>query len=284
MGNVTGRKDEAEASGTKKNIEEEEQQYMEYYGHTHGAGANLGGYDQVHARLPETMMVQSPSHSPRAHHHRSPFIFSSQRQSDDDQYEDMNTGNGIATIITWNYGGNQVAIEGSWDNWRTRQLLQKTGKEFTLVKVLPSGVYHYRFVADGHYRYDPYLPYEGDDRGNVFNVLDLQEQDQEAEIMEENIGMNEEAAAPSSPLSSYKSIPFSLEDFNEKLPDLPPLLRKTPLERSSATLKKPLHAILNHLYIQTDDHESMVALASTHRFRRKFVTTILYKSSKNPKM
>lgn len=274
MGNVNGRKDEAEASGAKKNNikeEEEEEESMEYYGH--GGGGGGGGYDQVHARFPETMMVHhSPPHSPN-----TPY-----------QNEEMNntTGNGIATLITWNYGGNQVEIEGSWDNWRTRELLQKTGKEIfrEIVKVLPSGVYHYRFVADGQYRYDPNLPHEEDGRGNVFNVLDLQEQDQEAEIMVENIEMNEEeTAGGSSPLSSYQSIPLSLEDLNEKLPEIPPLLRKTPLEKSSETLKKPLHAILNHLYIQTGTDQSTVALASTHRFRRKFVTTILYKSSKYPK-
>lgn len=27
---------------------------------------------------------------------------------------------GIPTIITWSFGGNNVAVEGSWDNWRTR--------------------------------------------------------------------------------------------------------------------------------------------------------------------
>lgn len=42
------------------------------------------------------------------------------------------------------------------------------------MKVLPSGVYHYRFVVDGQWRYAPDLLFERDDMGNVFNVLDLQ--------------------------------------------------------------------------------------------------------------
>lgn len=114
-----------------------------------------------------------------------------------------------------------------------------------------------------------------------------QEQDEEAEIMAENIEKKEEetGGGGSSPLSSYQSIPLSIEDLNEKLPEIPPLLQKTPLklEKSSQTLKKPLHAILNHLYIQTGTDQSTVALASTNRFRTKFVTTILYKSSNYPK-
>jgi len=27
---------------------------------------------------------------------------------------------GIPVLITWNYGGNNVAVEGSWDNWTSR--------------------------------------------------------------------------------------------------------------------------------------------------------------------
>ena len=30
---------------------------------------------------------------------------------------------GIPIIITWNQGGNDVAVEGSWDNWRSRYTL-----------------------------------------------------------------------------------------------------------------------------------------------------------------
>ena len=39
------------------------------------------------------------------------------------------------------HGGNQVAVEGSFDNWTSRQTLQRSGKNFTVVKLLPPGVY-----------------------------------------------------------------------------------------------------------------------------------------------
>ena len=35
-------------------------------------------------------------------------------------YEDGCTEKGIPTMITWGYGGKEVAVEGSWDNWKTR--------------------------------------------------------------------------------------------------------------------------------------------------------------------
>ena len=32
-------------------------------------------------------------------------------------------------------------MEGSFDNWTTRQPMQRSGKDFTIVKLLPPGVY-----------------------------------------------------------------------------------------------------------------------------------------------
>ena len=109
----------------------------------------------------------------------------------------------IPTMITWTYGGKEVAIEGSWDLWRTRfsslfvpfhdyrfwtaaeisdtsctsltrTPLQRSGRDFTIMKVLPAGVYQYRFLVDGQWRYSPELPWGQDDVGNAYNVLDLQ--------------------------------------------------------------------------------------------------------------
>ncbi|MBA0598724.1 hypothetical protein Gorai_008471 [Gossypium raimondii] len=89
-------------------------------------------------------------------------------------YEDGCTEKGIPTMITWGYGGKEVAVEGSWDNWKTRIPLQRCGKDFTIMKVLPSGVYQYRFIVDGQWRYAPDLPWAQDGTGNANNILDLQ--------------------------------------------------------------------------------------------------------------
>lgn len=56
----------------------------------------------------------------------------------------------------------------------TRIALQRSGKDFTIMKVLPSGVYQYRFLVDGLWKYAPDLPSTQDDDGNVYNILDLQ--------------------------------------------------------------------------------------------------------------
>ncbi len=55
-----------------------------------------------------------------------------------------------------------------------RQPLQRTGRDFTLIKVLPSGVYQFKFFVDGQWRYSPDLPAVSDDTNNVNNILDVQ--------------------------------------------------------------------------------------------------------------
>lgn len=34
--------------------------------------------------------------------------------------EEMSYEQGIPTMIIWSYGGKEVVVEGSWDNWKTR--------------------------------------------------------------------------------------------------------------------------------------------------------------------
>lgn len=36
---------------------------------------------------------------------------------------------GIPTLISWNQGGNDVLVEGSWDNWTTRYASKHNLKE-----------------------------------------------------------------------------------------------------------------------------------------------------------
>ncbi|KAF5829295.1 hypothetical protein DUNSADRAFT_16293 [Dunaliella salina] len=53
----------------------------------------------------------------------------------------------MPVVIVWGHGGNHVEVEGSFDNWSTRQILQRTGKDFTIIKLLPPGVYQVRVFS-----------------------------------------------------------------------------------------------------------------------------------------
>lgn len=54
-----------------------------------------------------------------------------------------------------------------------RRILQRSGKDHSVLLVLPSGIYHYKFIVDGEWRYIPDLPFVADEMGNVCNLLDV---------------------------------------------------------------------------------------------------------------
>lgn len=290
MGNVSGKRgeEEVESSGVKNQEEEEggEGEFME-------CSAQSG-----QLQLPaDPSMVQSPPHTPRAYY--SPVIFTPQapvvplqwpdeimQNRSSDEAKEKTREYGVPTMITWSHGGNEVAVEGSWDDWKTREHLQRTDKDvFAIMKVLPAGVYHFRFIVDGQWRCAADFPRECDNLGNVFNVLDLQD------TIPEVPNNSNWPDSPPSPESSYNSAPFTAQDFSDKVPDLPPLLQQSPLDQSPSSstrecssLEKPSAAVLNHLFIQRGRRaHSTVALTSTHRFRAKYVTVVLYKSLHNLK-
>ncbi|KAG9139202.1 hypothetical protein Leryth_018801 [Lithospermum erythrorhizon] len=193
--------------------------------------------------------------------------------------EDASDEQGIPTMITWSYDAKDVAVEGSWDDWRTRKPLQKSGKDFTIMKVLPSGVYQYRFIVDGQFKYAPELPRTQDEAGNYYNILDLKD------YVPEDTKSISGFEPPKSPDSSYNNCQLSVEDFAKEPPIIPPHLQLTLLNAPSLHLEippplsRPQHVVLNHLYMQKGaSSPSVVALGSTHRFLSKYVTVVLYKS------
>ncbi|KAL6197807.1 hypothetical protein ACLB2K_027601 [Fragaria x ananassa] len=288
MGNVNGREDGGGSPSAAAAAEEEAGGGTAQEGH-HPPLVG-GGAGAVVAEL----MGQSPPHSPRATH--SPLMFTPQvpvvplQRPDEMQipnpswmqtsaYEDMSCELGIPTMFTWSYGGNDVAVEGSWDDWKTRLPLQRSGKDFTIMKVLPSGVYQYRFVVDGQWRCAPDLPLSHDDAGNSYNLLDLQD------YVPEDIGSISGFEPPQSPDSSYSNMQLGSEDFAKEPPLVPPHLQMTLLNAPSscmempAPLSRPQHVVLNHLYMQRGKSgPSVVALGTTERFIAKYVTVVLYKS------
>ncbi|KAJ4704101.1 SNF1-related protein kinase regulatory subunit beta-2 [Melia azedarach] len=276
MGNVNGREDGSSASG----IEE---------------GESNNSVQEEGIVVSDGLIGQSPPHSPRATH--SPLMFAPQvpvvpLQRPDEihipnpswmqsssGYEDSSNEVRIPTMITWNYDGQEVAVEGSWDNWKTRIPLHRSGKDFTIMKVLPSGVYQYRFLVDGQWRHAPDLPWAQDDVGNVYNILDLQE------YVPEDLESISGFEPPQSPELSYNNLQLTADDFAKEPPLVPPHLQMTLLNVPASymeippPLSRPQHVVLNHLYMQKGKSSpSVVALGTTHRFLAKYVTVVLYKS------
>ncbi|EYU46163.1 hypothetical protein MIMGU_mgv1a011574mg [Erythranthe guttata] len=239
------------------------------------------------------LMASSPPHDHRQS--TSPLLFSSQvpvvplqrndapslnplRQNENQRPADQSLGQGIPTIITWSFGGNSVAVEGSWDNWRTRKILQRSGKDHSVLLVLPSGVFRYKFIVDGEVKYIPDFPSETDETGRVCNLLDVHD------YVPENLDSVAEFEAPSSPESSYSQLFPGDEDFAKDPMLVPAQLQSNILgseNNKEPAYSKPQHVVLNHLFMEKgQSSQSVVALGLTHRFQSKYVTVVLYKPLK----
>ncbi|EFJ29089.1 hypothetical protein SELMODRAFT_170984 [Selaginella moellendorffii] len=193
-------------------------------------------------------------------------------------YKEHGGEKGIPCMIVWSLGGNNVSIEGSWDNWSTRQPLQRSGKDFSILKLLPAGVYQFKFFVDGEWRHAPDLSCSKDEAGNVSNLIEVQE------YVPENLDNVVSFEPPLSPDSSYTN-PFpGPEDFAKEPPAVPPHLHLTLLNvpassgDAPASMPRPQHVILNHLYVEKGrSSRSVLALGATHRFRSKYVTVVVYR-------
>ncbi|EEE64194.1 hypothetical protein OsJ_19026 [Oryza sativa Japonica Group] len=175
---------------------------------------------------------------------------------------------GIPTLISWSQGGNEVFVEGSWDNWTSRRVLEKSGKDHTILLVLPSGVYHYRIIVDGEPKYVPELPHVADEGGQVANLLDVHD------YIPESLGSVAGFDSPPSPEHSYDLQLPGDEEFAKEPPILPPQLVMSVLgdtDNSEEQTLKPKHVVLNHLYIEKGwGSQSLLALGVTHRFQSKY--------------
>ncbi|GAB2285153.1 galactose metabolism- protein [Dionaea muscipula] len=192
---------------------------------------------------------------------------------------DFCSDKGIPILITWSHGGNNVAVEGSWDNWTSRKTMQRSGKDHSLLLVLPSGIYHYKFFIDGESRYIPQLPCTTNDFGLICNVLDVHD------YVPESLDGVAEFEAPQSPDSSYGQAFPGEDEFGKEPVMVPSQAEATVLgmpNSSDVTSRtRPQHVVLNHLFIEKGwATQSVVALGLTHRFQSKYVTVVLYKPLK----
>ncbi|KAH6836990.1 5'-AMP-activated protein kinase beta-2 subunit protein [Perilla frutescens var. hirtella] len=274
MGNANGREEGSENGGDE--VSE---------GSNHAPAGRVASAD---------LMVSSPPRDPLQS--RAPLSFSSQapvvplqrndgsslnslRPNEAQRAVDRPHEQGIPTIVTWSFGGNNVAVEGCWDNWRTRKILQRSGKDHSILLVLPSGIFRYRFIVDGEVRYIPDLPIETDEMGRVCNLLDVHD------YVPENLDSVAEFEAPQSPESSYSQVFPGDEDFAKDPMMVPPQLTSSVLssesQKETAASSKPQHVVLNHVFMEKErSSQSVVALGLTHRFQSKYVTVVLYKPLK----
>ena len=77
--------------------------------------------------------------------------------------------------FTWEEGGNEVKLIGSFSDWKNALIMKKDLKDnvFKTSLSLNNEIYTYKFIVDGEWKYSQKQPIKKDDQGNINNILDL---------------------------------------------------------------------------------------------------------------
>eukprot|EP01111_Echinosteliopsis_oligospora_P013997 TRINITY_DN5177_c0_g1_i1.p1 TRINITY_DN5177_c0_g1~~TRINITY_DN5177_c0_g1_i1.p1 ORF type:complete len:299 (-),score=98.68 TRINITY_DN5177_c0_g1_i1:58-954(-) len=182
----------------------------------------------------------------------------------------------VPTVFTWSGGGKDVYITGAFNGWKEKIPLNLSEKDFTAIQYLPPGVYQYKFIVDGKWVHAADQPIQTDMKGNINNFLEVRTTNPLDDLSSPFI------TPQGSPVESYGcTIPGP--DFQKTNPQaLPPhleraLLNTARISHDPSHLPLPHHVMLNHFYSMEKEDDDVMILGVTHRFKAKFVTTVLYK-------
>ncbi|XP_063619989.1 5'-AMP-activated protein kinase subunit beta-2 [Cydia splendana] len=185
----------------------------------------------------------------------------------------------LPTVFRWEGGGKQVFISGTFTDWKTIPMVKSHGDFVTIID-LPEGEHQYKYFVDGEWRNDPTVKLVDNGMGSKNNLVKVKLSDFE---VFQALAKDSEGVLSSAQTEYSQEIPQAKPW--EKVsgpPILPPHLlqvilnKDTPLSCEPTLLPEPNHVMLNHLYALSIKDGVMV-LSATHRYRKKYVTTLLYK-------
>jgi len=195
-------------------------------------------------------------------------------------------------VIQWRQAGHHVELCGSFTFWHPVAMARSesnTDSEHMAIVNLPEGRHEYRFRVDGHWRVDEGEPTVsvGGEKCNFITVAGADFTACDALNMEAVPSEGQLSGSPPGVYSQERpelaatQKPW-LPAQQQQPPALPPHLLEVMLNKEvSASLEPtllpaPNHVMLNHLYALSIKDGVMV-LSATHRYRKKYVTTLLYK-------
>ncbi|XP_028449295.1 5'-AMP-activated protein kinase subunit beta-2 isoform X2 [Perca flavescens] len=190
------------------------------------------------------------------------------------------------TVIRWAGGGKEVYIAGSFNNWSTKIPLNKSHNDFVAILDLPEGEHQYKFFVDGQWVHDPSEAVVTSQLGTINNLIQVKKSDFEVfdALHVDSLECSDTSDLSSSPPGPYgqEQYSFKPEEHFKAPPILPPHLLQVILNKDTniscdpALLPEPNHVMLNHLYALSIKDGVMV-LSATHRYKKKYVTSLLYK-------
>ncbi|XP_053675750.1 5'-AMP-activated protein kinase subunit beta-2 isoform X3 [Anopheles nili] len=185
----------------------------------------------------------------------------------------------LPTVFKWDGGGKQVFISGTFSQWKAVPMV-KSHADFVTIIDIPEGDHQYKFLVDGEWKHDPKLKNVENDSGFTNNLINVRQSDFE---VFQALAKDSEDTGKDEAKEWGQDIPTARPWGKDSGPPvLPPQLlqvilnKDTPLSCEPTLLPEPNHVMLNHLYALSIKDGVMV-LSATHRYRKKYVTTLLYK-------
>lgn len=192
----------------------------------------------------------------------------------------------LPTVFKWEGGGKDVCISGTFTDWKPLPMVRSHG-DFVLILEVPEGEHQYKFLVDGQWAHDPNITIVDNNMGTKNNQIEVKKSDFEVfealAIDSYNSGSGSLSASGSPPGDYSQDVPQRKPyEKTSGPPILPPQLlqvilnKDVPITCEPTLLPEPNHVMLNHLYALSIKDGVMV-LSATHRYRKKYVTTLLYK-------
>ena len=219
----------------------------------------------------------------------------------------------VQVNFEWREEGNVVYLTGNFCNWSQKFLMTKVNNRFVLSLDLLRGVYHFKFIIDGVWKYSKHHSTCNDGKGNVNNIIDatnyplpvdkigkiLKTDDEliKEKALKKDIFKGETEAYPSQiPAKNDLYVeallcPSNYQDYfninhlsNQHLLGKEEFFQKEnesvfyDNNNSSRKISVPPHVNLNHLCSAKINHRKGVLYTSMpQRVRNKFCTIIYYK-------
>ncbi|KAM9283774.1 5'-AMP-activated protein kinase subunit beta-2 isoform 4-T5 [Morus bassanus] len=169
------------------------------------------------------------------------------------------------TVIRWADGGKEVFISGSFNNWSTKIPLIKSHNDFVAILDLPEGEHQYKFFVDGQWVHDPSEPVVTSQMGTINNLIHVKKSD--FEVFDAlKVDSLESSETSGRDLSSSPPGPYGQEMYVYR-----------PEERFKSPPILPPHLLQVILNKDTNISDGVMVLSATHRYKKKYVTTLLYK-------
>lgn len=192
-------------------------------------------------------------------------------------------------VFRWDSGGRDVSVSGSFNNWQSKWQLHSSQGDLSTIVELPEGPHQYKFYVDGVWLHDPNEATVSDNFGGMNNIMVVKPSDYDLfealdGDMDLTVGMGSGSKLSSTPPGEYgqevPELPLGVRASTP--PVLPAQLMQAILnaepesKQDPSLLAEPNHVMLNHLYALSV-RDAVMVVGATHRYKQKYVTTMLYK-------